>query len=43
MKNSLFLLPKGSFTRDIDWKIRYEAHLLAGSKRQVDPFLIRYE
>ena len=37
MKNSLFLLPKGSFTWNIDWKIRYKAHLLASSKRQVDP------
>ena len=42
MKKSLFLLPKGSFTLNIDWKIRYEAHLLASSKRQVDSFLIRY-
>ena len=42
MKNSLFLLPKGSFTWNIDWKIRYEAHLLASSKRQVNPLLIQY-
>ena len=42
MKKSLFLLPKGSFTWNIDWKIHYEAHLLASLKRQVDPYRIRY-
>ena len=42
MKKSLCLIPKGSFTWNINWKIWYVAHLLASSKRQVDLFLIQY-